>query len=302
MQVKEFPNDSWWEEDYYHLDLDCRAMIDSLGHPMHNSWTNPDQFDQAALADFFEHFNGCRKYFTASYSDYGGDIFDRLFCEAVKKLHEKPEKELTVRQQLIREKSCVFPSGYGGETCYIWCQFGVPQFEKFSTDFYQRGLDYVEELFGDWEDALCMLEQKMYDKAWDFLVESYPALKGEDELEEKIRSWLEAYGHVMPTFVDYSENRLMKEVGAFVLDNHTPLSTDGNPLPFHWLKGEWNKAMKDADELPDAESQVKMHKQIDGAYDKALEQLGYAFAKGEAAEWLDENKDFGWLPWNKSEE
>lgn len=298
MQVKEFPNDSWWEEDYYHLDLDCRAMIDSLGHPMHNSWTNPDQFDQAALADFFEHFNGCRKYFTASYSDYGGSTFDRLFCEAVKELHKKPENELTVRQQLIREKSCVFPSGYGGETCYIWCQFGVPQFEKFSTDFYQRGLDYVEELFGDWEDALTELEDRLRNEEVDRLEDDYPALKDINP-DGWLYEWLMNCGAVHATMVDYSESSLMHDLGKWLIEHEDVIDISKGPQ-FRWLKEELDKAQ---DEVKESDLEYDAcHKallKIGDAYIKAEEELGYAFARGETEEFNAENKNMGWMPWNK---
>jgi hypothetical protein len=300
MQVRKFESPEWWTRSIYSMSTAERNMAEWVaGEPKVTPYRS-GLYEEDELKLLAKTFGDCKEYFDVGYSDYGGTILDRLICDNLRRIHDKPDNEQTEKERSILEGCACLGSCYGGEQWAVWHHGLLADLKVWKTELYSNGLDWLEVLVGGyWEDAFEQLEYKLNDEAVDNLLESYPALKGEDELEEKIRSWLEAYGHVMPTFVDYSENRLMNEVGAFVLNNHTAQSNEHEPLPFHWMKDEWNKAMKDADELPDAESQVKMHKQIDAAYHKALEELGYAFAKGNADEWSEDNKNFGWLPWNK---
>ena len=83
-------------------------------------------------------------------------------------------------------------------------------------------------------------------------------------------------------------------------DEHEDVIDISKGPQFRWLKEELDKAQ---DEVKESDLEYDAcHKallKIGDAYIKAEEELGYAFARGETEEFNAENKNMGWMPWNK---
>lgn len=304
MQVKKFPEGEWWRKDVYFIPNDLRNAVESILGMGRSALYGGDRYKPEEYAALERRFKGRTEYFVAGYSDYGGDILDRLVGDALAALHKTPEKKLTDMEREIVDGSACLGSAYGGEEWAVWHPALVADLKTWHTELYSRGLDWLEAMFRgkSWDDALCELEDRLRCEAVDNLVDMYRGLKDEEELLEEVREWFMNHGRVDPTMVDYSEDRLMMElVGPWVVNHHTKLSTTDAPLPFHWLIDEKRKALADAQELPDEEAGRNLSLQIDRAFQAAQKELGYAFARCGAEEWAEENRNFGWLPWNRKE-
>ena len=299
MQVRKFESPEWWTRSIYSMSTAERNMAEWVaGEPKVTPYRS-GLYEEDELKLLAKTFGDCKEYFDVGYSDYGGTILDRLICDNLRRIHGKPDNELTGKERSILEGCACLGSCYGGEQWAVWHRGLLADLKVWNTELYSHGLDWLEVLVGGyWEDAFEKLEYKLNDEAVDNLLKSYPALKDLSD-DELLFDWMRENGSLHATFVDYSESSLMHDLGKWLIEHEDVIDISKGPQ-FRWLKEELDKAQ---DEVKESDLEYDAcHKallKIGDAYIKAEEELGYAFARGETEEFNAENKNMGWMPWNK---
>lgn len=298
MQVKKFPEGEWWRKDFWFLPNELRNVCESLEGEI-RSFHGDFYFSSKEYADLERRFKDKTEYLTFAYSNYGGDILQRLVCDSLDRLHKKPEDKLTDDERAIVDGSAFVCAAYGGAEWAVWHPALVADLKVWNSELYSHGLDWLEVLIGGyWEDALTELEDRLRNEEVDRLEHDYPALKDINP-DGWLYEWLMNHGAVHATMVDYSESSLMHDLGKYLIEHEDVIDISKGPQ-FRWLKEELDKA---SDEVKESDLEYDAcHKallKIGDAYIKAEEELGYAFARGETEEFNAENKNMGWMPWNK---